>query len=68
VLAANAGENRRDVTVAGVERRPELPVAPADPGEAALERRNARPGLGLRGEIKADGLGVGRQFVKAVAA
>ena len=56
VLAANAGEHRRDVAVAGVERRPELAVAPADPGEAALERRNARAGLGLRGEIESDDL------------
>ena len=56
VAAADAGEHGGDVAVAGVERTAELAVAPADPGEAPLERRNADAGLGLRGEIEADGL------------
>ena len=68
VLAADAGEHGGDVAVAGVERLPELAVAPADPGEAPLERRDADAGLGLRREIEPDGLRLGRQFVKTVAA
>ena len=68
VLAADAGEHGGDVAVAGVERLPELAVAPADPGQAPLERRDADAGLGLRGEIEPDGLRLGRQFLKTVAA
>ena len=68
VAAADAGEHGGDVAVACVERTAELAVAPADPGQAALERRNADAGLGLRREIEPDGLRLGRQFVETVAA
>ena len=68
VPAADAGQNRRDVTVAGVERRPELAVAPTDPGKPPLERRDADAGFGLRREIEADDLGIGRQLIETVAA
>ena len=72
VVAADAGEHGRDVAVARVERFAELAIAPANPGEPALQRRDGNRScparLGAGREIEPDGLRIGRQVVEAVAA
>ena len=41
MLAADAGEHRRYMAIAGVERVAKLAVMPANPGKAALQRGDA---------------------------
>ena len=65
VAAANPGKNGRYVAVPGVERLAELAVMPANPGETALERRDAGAispmpeAVGAGGEVKSNCLRVG---------
>ncbi|KAF0132568.1 MAG: hypothetical protein FD148_1395 [Methylocystaceae bacterium] len=71
--AANAGEHGRNMPLTRIERRSELPVAPADAGEPSLQRgdrnRRATPlAAHTSGEIKADGLRVRGQRVEPLAA
>ena len=74
--AANAGEHRRNMPIARVERLAALAVTPANAGEPALQRSETlqparRPradSLHAGGEIEADGLRVRGQGIEALPA
>ena len=71
--ASNAGEHGRDVPIARVQRFAELAIAPANPREAPLQRRDGNrllsaPAVDAGGEIQPDGLRIRGQGVKTLAA
>ena len=71
--ASNAGEHGRDVPIARVQRFAELAIAPANPREAPLQRRDGNrllsaPAVDAGGEIQPDGLRIRGQGIEALAA
>ena len=71
--ASNAGEHGRDVPIARVQRFAELAIAPANPREAPLQRRDGNrllsaPAVDAGGEIQPDGLRIRGQGVETLAA
>jgi len=71
--APDPGEHGRDVPIARVQRFAELAIAPANPREAPLQRRDGNrllsaPAVDAGGEIEPDGLRIRGEGVKPLAA